>query len=70
MKTLTPRQALQDLIDNDYTQTDIAKACGMAQPSVSRILNGTRVAISHETALRILEAHRLTLGAPTTDKRE
>lgn len=61
MKTLTPLQSLQDLIERGYTQTEIADATAMRQASVSRILTGARVAISHETALRILEAHRLTL---------
>lgn len=62
MKTISPRQAMQELFDRGYTQTEIAKATAMKQASVSRILSGARVAISHETALRILEAHRLTLA--------
>lgn len=62
MKTISPRQAMQELFDRGYTQTEIAKATAMKQASVSRIISGARVAISHETALRILEAHRLTLA--------
>jgi transcriptional regulator with XRE-family HTH domain len=62
MKTPTPQQAIALLLNSGCTQASIAKAAHVNQATISRILRGNHTNIRHDTALRILEVHRLTLG--------
>ena len=65
MKTPTPQQAIALLLSSGCTQASIAKAASVNQSTICRILRGSQQNIHHDTALRILEVHRLTLGEPT-----
>jgi transcriptional regulator with XRE-family HTH domain len=54
----TVRKHLVDLLASGLSQTEIARAVGLTQPSISRLLRGVSMDTLSENARAIEELHR------------
>lgn len=52
------RECLRDLLDSGLSQSEIAKRCGLTQPTISRLLSGVHSDTRSSVAVRIFDLHR------------